>query len=101
MRTTPEENASLGALMAQTLSRARAPAVIQVPLRGVSALDAPGQPFFDPDADRALFDALTSGLRDHPCVRVEERDEHINDPAFAAAAARNLLELMGRPAGPR
>jgi uncharacterized protein (UPF0261 family) len=100
MRTTPEENASLGAWMARALGRARAPAVVMIPLRGVSALDAPGQPFYDPGADGGLFGALKEGLRGHPFVRVEVRDEHINDPAFAEAAARNLLELMGRPTGP-
>jgi uncharacterized protein (UPF0261 family) len=67
-----------------------------LPLRGVSALDAPGKPFHDPEADQALFDALTTGLCGHPFVRVEVRDEHINDPAFAASAAENLLELMAR-----
>ena len=29
-----------------------------IPEKGVSALDAPGQPFHDPEADAALFDAL-------------------------------------------
>jgi len=27
-----------------------------IPEGGVSAIDRPGQPFHDPDADRALFD---------------------------------------------
>ena len=44
----------------------------------------------------SLFEALSVGLKGHPRVRVELRDEHINDPAFAAAAARNLLGLLGR-----
>jgi uncharacterized protein (UPF0261 family) len=100
MRTTPEENSALGTMMAKTLSRCRAPAVVMIPLRGVSALDAPAQPFFDPDADAALFGSLANGLRGHSFVRLEERDEHINDPAFADAAARNLLELLGRHDGP-
>jgi uncharacterized protein (UPF0261 family) len=100
MRTTPAENAALGAMLAGALSRSRVPAVVQVPLRGVSALDAPGRPFHDPAADRALFESLADGLRGHPLVRVEGRDEHINDLAFADAAARNLLELMGRAPGP-
>jgi uncharacterized protein (UPF0261 family) len=96
MRTTLEENATIGDLMAKTLSKATTPVVVLLPLRGVSALDAPGKPFHDPQADQALFDALTTGLSGHRFVRVEARDEHINDPAFAASAAENLLELMAR-----
>jgi uncharacterized protein (UPF0261 family) len=96
MRTTREENATIGDLMAKTLSKATTPVVVLLPLRGVSALDAPGKPFHDPEADEALFDALKTGLSGHPFVRVEARDEHINDPAFAASAAENRLELMAR-----
>ena len=94
MRTTPEENAAIGARMADVLGRATAPVVVLVPRRGISALDAPGQPFHDPKADEALFQALAGGLAGHPYVRVEFRDEHINDPAFADAAARALLGLL-------
>ena len=96
MRTSPEENAALGAWMARTLSLATAPVVVLLPLRGVSALDAPQGPFEDAEADRALFDALGRGLHGHPFVRVLTRDEHINDPSFAAAAAQSLFTLMGR-----
>ena len=94
MRTTPEENATLGAWMGRVLSEAKAPMVVMLPLRGVSALDAPGQPFLDPEADRALFAAIEDRLARHPFVRLERRDEHINDPAFADAAVANLLALL-------
>ncbi|MCA1686486.1 MAG: Tm-1-like ATP-binding domain-containing protein, partial [Planctomycetia bacterium] len=101
MRTTPEENATLGAWVARVLCGATAPAVVMVPLRGVSALDVHGGPFHDPDADCALFEALARGLHGHPFVRVDVRDEHINDPSFADAAVQHLLGLMGRPSNPR
>src|SRR5207253_3454961 len=78
LRTTPEENAALGRRMAEVLARAVAPMVVLIPRGGVSALDAPGQPFHDPEADAALFDALTRGLSGHPRVRLVVRDEHIN-----------------------
>jgi uncharacterized protein (UPF0261 family) len=96
MRTTPDENAALGRRIAEVLSRATGPTVLLVPRGGVSALDAPGRPFYDPAADTALFDALQAGLAGHPRVRLEFRDEHINDPAFADTAAIRLLELMKR-----
>ena len=96
MRTTPDENAALGAWIVRVLSRSTRPAVVMLPLRGVSALDIAGGPFEDSEADARLFQTIASGLKGHPWVRVEARDEHINDPTFAAAAARNLLGLMGR-----
>ncbi|MFO0909294.1 MAG: Tm-1-like ATP-binding domain-containing protein [Isosphaeraceae bacterium] len=96
MRTTPEENRRLGEWIVRILGQSRVPGQVMLPLRGVSALDAPGKPFHDPNADAVLFDVIRSGLADHPHIRVVERDEHINDPAFADAAASNLLELLGR-----
>ncbi len=96
MRTTPDENAALGRRMVEVLARAQAPLVVMIPGRGVSALDAPGQPFHDPAADAALFEALSSGLAGHAWVRLVVRDEHINDPGFADAAVAQLLELLAK-----
>lgn len=94
MRTTPEENAALGRLVAAKLARAAGPTVVIVP-RGVSALDAPGKPFWSPEADAALFQALRDGLKGHAHVRLIESERHINDPEFADAAALALLAVMG------
>jgi uncharacterized protein (UPF0261 family) len=94
MRTTPEENAAIGADMARKLAAARRAAVVMLPARGVSAIDREGQPFDDPEARRALHDAIRSGLAGSG-VPVEELDLHINDPAFAQALAERLIGLMG------
>lgn len=94
MRTTPEECARIGAGMAAKLAAAKGPTAVLLPGRGVSAIDREGQPFWDPAARRALHDAIRAGSGP---VRVEELDLHINDSAFAEAAARTLLALMGRP----
>jgi uncharacterized protein (UPF0261 family) len=93
MRTTPEENAQIGAGIARKLSAAKGPVAVLLPMRGVSAIDRMGQPFDDPAARKALHDAIRSGLDG---VGVEELDLHINDPEFAEAAARKLIELMMR-----
>jgi uncharacterized protein (UPF0261 family) len=93
MRTTPEENIRIGIDIARKLSVATGPLSVLLPARGVSAIDRAGQPFDDPVARRALHDAIRSGLRG---VEVTELDLHINDPEFAEAAARKLLELMKR-----
>jgi uncharacterized protein (UPF0261 family) len=94
MRTTPEENDRLGKEIAQKASAARGPAAVLVPRRGVSAIDREGQPFWWPEADAALFQSLRHWMSPH--VELLDLDLHINDPAFADAAARTLLRLLGR-----
>jgi uncharacterized protein (UPF0261 family) len=92
MRTTAEECAEIGRRIAAQLNRATGPTVLVLPLRGVSMIDAEGQPFHDPAADRALFDAL----RRHAGagVRIVESDAHINDAAFAQTLVEELLRLV-------
>jgi len=92
MRTTPEECREIGARIATQLNRATGPTVVMLPMRGVSMIDREGQPFHNPEADAALFDALRSGLR--PDIRVHELDAHVNDPEFAHAMADELLTLV-------
>ncbi|MDS0281079.1 Tm-1-like ATP-binding domain-containing protein [Haloarcula onubensis] len=96
MRTTPEENAELGEIIAGKLNDATGPTAMVLPLGGVSMLDVAGEDFHDPEADGALFDALREGLDDD--VELVEREEEINDEAFAAALAETFDEYM-RDAG--
>ena len=93
MRTTPEENAALGAIIAVKLNRAKGPTVLMIPERGVSGIDVEGKPFHDPAADSALFAALRAGVG--PNVELVTFDTDINDPVFATAAANRLIELLG------
>ena len=92
MRTTREESAELGRRIAAKLSAATGPTVLFVPLGGVSLIDAEGQPFHDPEADAALFEALRAGVTER--VEVIELDHNINDDAFAEAMAAKLDELL-------
>jgi uncharacterized protein (UPF0261 family) len=92
MRTTPEENDQLGKEIAQKASAAKGPTAVLVPLKGISAIDAEGQPFWWPEADRALFQSLRNWMSPH--VELIELDRHINDPAFAEAAADTLLRFL-------
>jgi uncharacterized protein (UPF0261 family) len=64
-----------------------------LPLKGVSAIDAAGQPFHDPAADAALFDAIRSGWKKARNRKLVELDLAISDPAFAAAAVKALNEI--------
>ncbi|MGC0418751.1 Tm-1-like ATP-binding domain-containing protein [Embleya sp. AB8] len=93
MRTTPEENAELGRRIAAKLVAATGPTALHIPLRGVSAIDVEGAPFYDSVADTALFDALRAGL-EGSAVELREVATDINDPAFATAAADRLHEMI-------
>lgn len=91
MRTTPEENMRIGRILAEKANASSGPVAFLLPMRGVSILGSPGQPFWDPDADRACFDAIRKHVKDS--IPVYEMDVNINDPAFADRAA-NLLKGM-------
>jgi uncharacterized protein (UPF0261 family) len=91
MRTTPEECGELGRTIGRKLSAATGPTALFIPLGGVSMIAVPGQPFYDADADAALLAGLEETLDG---VEVHEREEEINDPAFATAMADRLHELI-------
>ena len=97
MRTTAEENARMGRWIGERLNRMTGPVRLLIPEGGVSALDAPGQPFHAPDADAALFDALAATLHETPTRRLVRLPHHINDPGFARAAADALEEINPLP----
>jgi uncharacterized protein (UPF0261 family) len=89
MRTTPDECAELGKRLASRLSTAKGPTAVFLPLSGVSAIATEDQPFWDPEADQALFDAIRQGV-DRGVVELVELDLDINDPAFATAMVDTL-----------
>ena len=92
MRTTAEECREIGRRIAENLNKATGPTVLMLPLKGVSMLDREGEPFHDPGANAALFDALRRHVR--PPVELVELDLHINDTAFADAVFERLIALM-------
>jgi len=94
MRTTPEENRAIGKWIAERLNRCEGEVRMLLPLGGVSALDVPDAPFWDPEADEALFAALRATLRTTGQRRLIELPHHINDPAFAAALVAQFREAI-------
>ena len=88
MRTTPEECAELGRIIARKLNKASGPVALYIPLRGVSAIATEGNVFYDEAADRALLTSLKSELE--PTVEVHELDMDINDERLARAMADHL-----------
>jgi uncharacterized protein (UPF0261 family) len=96
MRTTPEENRRIGEFIVSRLNRMPGPVRFLLPLRGVSAIDTPGQPFHDPEADATLFSAIRDGWQEAPNRRLLELDLHVNGPEFAAALVANLREVASK-----
>ena len=92
MRTTVDENIGLGKVLAEKLNMAEGKTALMLPLKGVSGIDAPGQPFYGPEEDKALFDTVKANLSDH--VEIIELNNNVNDDEFALAAAKKLIELL-------
>ena len=101
MRTTPEENERMGQWIGERLNRMDGLVRFFLPEGGVSALDAPGQPFWDADADAALFRALERTVRQTANRQLIRIRNNINDPEFAAAVVSALRPLLGRAGGRR
>jgi uncharacterized protein (UPF0261 family)/ABC-type branched-subunit amino acid transport system ATPase component len=95
MRTTAEENDRMGRWIGERLNRMEAPVRFLLPEGGVSALDAPGQPFHDPAADASLFTALEQTVRRTSSRQLVRLPHHINDPQFAAALVEAFRTLHG------
>ena len=92
LRTNAEENVKMGEMLAAAANAASAPVAILLPLKGVSQLDSPGGQFWDPEADRACYDAIKRNLR--PGIPVIEVDHNINDPEFSGQVTETLLEML-------
>jgi uncharacterized protein (UPF0261 family) len=93
MRTTPEENRHVARWITTKLNRGEGAVGVLIPERGISALDQPGQPFHDPEADAALFDELESTLIPGAQHLIRRLPWHINDPEFAQELVDSFLAL--------
>jgi uncharacterized protein (UPF0261 family)/ABC-type branched-subunit amino acid transport system ATPase component len=97
MRTTPAECTAIGRWIGERLNQMDAPVRFFLPEGGVSALDAPGEAFHDPEADAALFRALEQTVRQTASRQLIRVKRHINDPEFSSAVVAAFRALNGRP----
>lgn len=93
MRTSVEENTRMGIWIAERLNQMTGPVRFLLPLGGVSALDNTGQPFDDPAARIALYDAIRQTFTPESNRKLIEIDCNINDPDFAAVALAAFAEI--------
>ncbi len=94
MRTTPEENKQMGEWIAEKLNRCEGEVRFLIPEKGVSMIDAPGMPFYDPEADKALFDAIEENFNQTDSRRLLKLPYHIIDKEFADELVKNFLEII-------
>jgi uncharacterized protein (UPF0261 family) len=79
-------------MIARAANAATSQIAVLIPLKGVSQLDSPGGAFWDPEADRACFEAIKINLK--PGIPFIGLDNNINDPEFADRAAETLLDML-------
>jgi uncharacterized protein (UPF0261 family)/ABC-type branched-subunit amino acid transport system ATPase component len=95
MRTTPAENVQIGRWIGERLNLMDGPVRFFLPQGGVSALDAPGRPFSDPNADEELFRSLEATVRQTASRRLIRLRRHINDPQFSAEIVAEFRRMLG------
>jgi uncharacterized protein (UPF0261 family) len=95
MRTTAAECHEIGAWIADRLNLCEGPVRFLLPEQGISALDAVGEPFYDPDADAALFASIEGRLKQTTERRLIRLPLHINDRAFSVALVESYREIAG------
>jgi uncharacterized protein (UPF0261 family) len=100
LRTSPAENTAMGEFIARKLNAMEGPVRFFLPLGGVSAIDKPGGPFWMPESNRALFDAIEKNVRQTANRRIVKRPENINDPAFADALVQAFEEIAATAPSP-
>lgn len=94
MRTTAEESARIGEWIGHRLNDCAGPVRFLIPEGGVSLIDAPDQPFHDPEADAALFAALEQSVHQTADRQLLRLPQHINDAAFAQALVDHFTEIV-------
>lgn len=94
MRTTVEENVAMAKWIADKLNRCEGDIVFLIPEGGFSALDAPGQAFWLPEARDAFITTLEAQVRQTARRVIRRLPFNINDPQFAQAAVRQFRQLV-------
>ncbi|CAD6339400.1 unnamed protein product [Miscanthus lutarioriparius] len=93
MRTTMEENKKFARFIADKINKSSSKVTICLPQKGISAIDAPGMPFYDPEATSTLLGELNTLIKRTDIREVKLLPYHINDPEFANALVDAFLSM--------
>lgn len=96
MRTTVDENKKFAAFIANKLNQSSSKIRLCLPQNGISALDAPGKPFYDPEATGTLISELRTLIQTNEDRQVKVYPHNINDSEFADALVDSFLEISGK-----
>ncbi|MEL6641096.1 MAG: ABC transporter permease [Pseudomonadota bacterium] len=97
MRTTPDENEKMARFIGEKINRMTGPVRFFLPEGGVSLLDAPDQPFWDPEANRVLFQTLEATVNVTANRQLVRLPHNINDPEFADLVVRTFRSFHSQP----
>ncbi|WP_145572706.1 Tm-1-like ATP-binding domain-containing protein [Yersinia mollaretii] len=101
MRTTEQENIEMARWIGEKLNRCQGEVRFLIPEGGFSALDAPGQPFWDEKVLHAFIETLEETVIQTDKRRLVHYPFNINDPQFAQAAVENFKEIANSPSHPK
>ncbi|XP_062143535.1 toMV susceptible protein tm-1(GCR26) [Alnus glutinosa] len=96
MRTTSDENKKFADFIANKLNKSSSKVHICLPQKGISALDAPGKPFYDLEATATLINELKRRIQTNEDRKVKVYPCHINDYDFANALVDSFLEISAK-----
>ena len=94
MRTSADEMVIIGKWLAEKLNQSQAPVRLLIPEGGLSMLDAPGEPFFDPEANEALFTSLEQTFQVSDTHQIDRVPHHINDARFVEIVIQHIDQVM-------
>uniref|UniRef100_A0A5B6YLX7 TIM-barrel signal transduction protein n=1 Tax=Davidia involucrata TaxID=16924 RepID=A0A5B6YLX7_DAVIN len=99
MRTAVDENKKFAGFIANKLNQSSSKICVCLPEKGISALDASGKPFYDPEATGTLIDELQRLIQIKEDRQVKVYPYHINDPEFANELVNSFLEICKNSKG--
>jgi uncharacterized protein (UPF0261 family) len=94
MRTNVEECVAIGDFLVRKLQKAQSPVKILIPKGGLSSIDRPGEIFYLPEANAALFATLAAGLKGISWVEIIEDKRHLYDAGFGEDAADLIAGML-------
>ncbi|KAK4507015.1 hypothetical protein PRZ48_000749 [Zasmidium cellare] len=96
MRTSPDECKQIGEFIVDKIKSSatdKAKVHVVLPKGGVSMIATPDAPFYDAQADEAIFSTIKKGLESTD-VKLIEDERAINDEGFAVDIAERLVSIM-------
>jgi uncharacterized protein (UPF0261 family) len=92
IRLTANESRALAQILAGKLNQSHNANKVLIPQKGWSEADKEGDVLFDPESSKAFSETLEESLKSD--IEIIKVDYHINERAFADAAADLMIKMM-------